>query len=62
MALAPRVAVALCLAAAADIDAELETVSPELMAAIEASPNHFRFNRSLHRRWHLEEIEALLAT
>lgn len=60
LALEPRAAVELCLASAAAIDAELETVSPELMAAIEASPNHFRFNRSLHRNGHLEEIEGLI--
>lgn len=60
LALEPRVAVDLCLAAAAAIDAELETITPELMAAIEASPNHYRFNRSLHRKGHLEEIERLI--
>lgn len=60
MALEPRVAVELCLASAAAIDAELETIAPELMAAIEASPNHYRFNRSLHRNGHLNEIENLL--
>jgi hypothetical protein len=60
LALEPRVAVELCLASAAAIDAELETVSPELMAAVDASPNHYRFNRSLHRNGHLNEIESLV--
>lgn len=60
LALDPRVAVELCLASAAAIDAELETITPELMAAIEVSPNHFRLNRSLHRNGHLGEIEHLL--
>jgi hypothetical protein len=60
LAIEPRAAVALCLASAAAIDAELETVSPELMAAIDASPNHYRFNRSLHRNGHLNEIESLV--
>lgn len=60
LALPPRAAVALCLSSAAAINAELETVSPELMAAVEASPNHYRFNRSLHRNGHLDEIESLL--
>ncbi len=60
LALPPRAAVALCLASAAAIDAELETVAPDLMAAIEASPNHYRFNRSLHRNGHLDEIESLV--
>ena len=56
----PQAAVELCLASATAIDAELEMITPELMAEIEASPNHFRFNRSLHRNGHLNEIEALL--
>lgn len=60
LALEPRVSVELCLASAAAIDAALETISPELVAAIEASPNHYRFNRSLHRLGHLGEIEGLL--
>lgn len=62
LAIEPRAAVALCLASAAAVDAELETISPDLMAAIEASPNHYRFNRSLHRNGHLNEIEALLGS
>ena len=61
LAVEPRVAVELCLDAAEAIDAELETITPELMAAIEASPNFFRFNRSLHRHPHLDEIEQLVA-
>lgn len=60
LAIEPQAAVELCLASAAAIDAELETVSPELMAAVDASPNHFRFNRSLHRNGHLGEIEGLV--
>ena len=56
----PRVAAELCRMSAAAIDAELETVPPDLMQAIDESPNHFRFNRSLHRNGHLSEIETLL--
>jgi hypothetical protein len=59
-AVGPRKAVELCLSAARAVDAELETVSPELYAAIEASPTHFRFNRSLHRNDHLHDIQVLL--
>jgi hypothetical protein len=59
-AVAPHVAVELCLSAAKAVDAELETVTPELYAAIEASPTHFRFERSLHRNEHLHDIQALL--
>lgn len=60
LALPPKTAVELCLHAAAEVDAALETITPELVAAIEASPNHFRFNRALHRRDHLGEIGRLL--
>lgn len=60
LALEPRKAIELCLAAAAAIDAELETLSADFVAEVEASPNHFRFNRSLHRIDHLNEIEGLL--
>jgi hypothetical protein len=60
LALDPRTAVELCLASAAAADAELETVTADLVAEIEASPTHFRFNRALHRNDHLNEIEDLL--
>ena len=60
-ALDPRQAVHLCLSAAAACDAGLEAMSPDLMAQIEASPNHYRFNRSLHRNDHMADIEAVLA-
>ncbi len=58
LALEPRRAVELCLASAAAVDAELETLTPDLVAEIEASPTHFRFNRALHRNDHLAEIEG----
>lgn len=60
LAMDPRKAIELCLAAAAAVDAELESVTPELYAAIEASPTHFRFNRGLHRNDHLNDIERLV--
>jgi hypothetical protein len=60
LALDPRTAVELCLASAEAVDAELETITPDLVQQIEASPTHFRFNRSLHRNDHLSEIELLL--
>lgn len=61
-ALAPRAAVELCLSSAREIDAALAACSPELVAAIQASGNHFRFNRALHRDGHLREIQHVLAT
>ncbi|WP_374687911.1 maleylpyruvate isomerase N-terminal domain-containing protein [Promineifilum sp.] len=59
-ALDPRVAVELCLNSAAAVDAELATLTPELVAEIEAAPVFFRLNRSLHRDGHLKDLEAIL--
>jgi hypothetical protein len=59
-ALDPRKAVALCLASAEETDAEVASTSGELIAEIEASPNFFRLNRSLHRNGHIDDIESML--
>lgn len=59
-AIEPRAAVELCLRSAAAADAELEALSDSMVAAIEASGNHFRFNRGLHRLDHLEDIQKLI--
>lgn len=59
-ALSPRAAAELCLAAAAEADAEIETVTPELLAAIEASGVYIRLNRGLHRAGHLADLERLV--
>jgi hypothetical protein len=63
-ALEPRTAVELAISAAEKIDAELETLTPELVRQMEehaaASGTQFRMNRSLHRDGHLNDIEALL--
>lgn len=60
LALDPRTAVELCLSSAEAVDAELETITLDLVEQIQASPTHFRFNRALHRNDHLNEIELLL--
>lgn len=64
LALEPRKAVELCLSAAAAVDAEIETLTPELFEQIQiylaAHPFHIRFNRSLHRNDHLNEIEKII--
>jgi len=60
LAIQPRAAVELCLSSAEAADAELENLTPELYEQIQASSNHFRFNRALHRDDHLSEIEQLL--
>ncbi len=60
LALSPHTAADLCLASATVTDAELAMLTPELFQAIQASPNHFRFDRALHRNDHLNEIERIL--
>jgi hypothetical protein len=60
LALDPLAAAGLCLASAREIDAALAAMSPKLYEAILASPNHFRFNRTLHRDDHLGEITRIL--
>lgn len=60
LALEPHAAADLCLASANEVDAALAGMTPELFEAIQASPNHFRFNRSLHRDDHLGEIVRIL--
>jgi len=63
-ALEPRAAAELAISAAGKIDAELETLTPELVRQLEehaaATETQFRMNRSLHRDGHLNDIEALL--
>jgi len=60
LALEPRTAADLCLATAKEADSALAAISPELYEAIRSSPNHFRFDRSLHRDNHMGEIARLL--
>jgi hypothetical protein len=60
LALPPQAAADLCLASAREVDAALEALSPALYEEIQNSPNHFRFNRALHRSDHLGEIERLV--
>ena len=62
--LEPRTAIKLCLSSAQAVDAELDTLTPELVKQMEehaaATETQFRMNRSLHRDGHLNDIEALL--
>ncbi len=46
--------------AAAALDRELEGISPELIKAIEALGDEHALDRSIHRKMHLDEIEAKL--
>jgi hypothetical protein len=63
--LEPRTAIQLCMSSAETVDAELETLTPELVKQMEehaaATETQFRMNRSLHRNGHLDDIEALLS-
>jgi hypothetical protein len=45
---------------AQETDAQVETVTPDLLAQIEAGSTFIRLNRSFHRNEHLNEIAALL--
>jgi len=60
LALEPRKAIELCLSSAEAADAELETITTDLMDRIAATSNQFRFNRALHRNGHLDDIELTL--
>jgi len=62
-AIDPRKAIGLCLSSAEAVDAELETITSDLMKQVEANAStQFRFNRALHRNGHLDDIDALLRT
>jgi hypothetical protein len=56
----PRKAANLAVLAAEKVDRELEKATPALIAALKASGYRLAFNRSVHRKMHLDEIEALL--
>jgi len=60
LAVPPRVTANLAIAAAEAIDRELEQAPPELIADIAALGDKFRLWRSIHRRMHLDQIEAKL--
>jgi len=62
LALNPRTAIQLCLSSAEAADAELASITPELVEQIQASHTIFRFDRGIHRGDHLHDIETLLAT
>ncbi len=56
----PRKAAELAVATAAALDKELEELSPEMLTAIEALKEPYALNRAIHRKMHLDEIEAFL--
>ena len=62
LAIPPRVAANLAIAAAEAIDHELEQASAELIADIASLGDKFRLGRSIHRRMHLDQIEVGLCS
>jgi hypothetical protein len=56
----PRIAANLAVAAAEAVDRELEQASAAWIAEIAALGDRFRLWRSIHRRAHLDQIEAKL--
>ncbi|MCL4506374.1 MAG: maleylpyruvate isomerase N-terminal domain-containing protein [Chloroflexi bacterium] len=60
-AIPPRAAIDLALSAAEAIDAEVQNLKPDLVAAIESAGYPFVLRRSVHRNAHLDDIEHALA-
>jgi hypothetical protein len=59
-AIPPREAAELAVSSAEAIDRELQEAPSDLIAAIENLGEKFRLYRSVHRKLHLDEIEAAL--
>ncbi len=60
LALEPRVVAKIAASSAEAIDRELEEISDELIRDIESLGDRFRLYRAIHRKMHLDEIEAVL--
>lgn len=60
LAIPPRIASNMALSSADAADREAEGVSPKLRKVIEGLNEPYRLNRSIHRKMHLDEIEAFL--
>lgn len=56
----PREAARMAVRNALILDQELEKLSPEMITAIESQKDRHALNRGLHRKMHLDDIEALL--
>jgi hypothetical protein len=61
MGLPPRKAAEIALEAASAIDKQIEILSPEFIAEIEAKAPTFRLNRAAHRQDHLTQMENALS-
>lgn len=62
LAIPPRQAARLAVAAADSVDQKIETLAPEVLSAIRAAGNPVNLNRAEHRGEHLEQIERALET
>lgn len=60
-AVPPRAAANLAVAAAEAVDRELESLAPELITAIQAIGEDHKVFRSIHRKLHLDQIEAVIS-
>lgn len=60
LAIPPRRAAEIALAAAEEIDRAIEQLSPEMLAEIETNGKTVHLNRAPHRREHLADIEQVL--
>jgi hypothetical protein len=60
VALEPRKAAGLALAAAEKVDRIIARLSALLISKIEAEGDKYALNRGLHRKMHLDEIDILL--
>ena len=60
LAIPPRKAAEVAISTAFALDKELEELSPEMIMSIEALKEPYALNRALHRKQHLDEIEAFL--
>jgi len=60
LAIPPRKAAQMAIAAADAVDQKVETLPPEAISAIRAAGNPVNLNRAEHRGEHLEQIERAL--
>lgn len=56
----PRAAADLSVSSAEAVDREVINASPEFIKAVEGLKEPYRLNRSIHRKAHLDEIEAFI--
>jgi hypothetical protein len=60
LAISPRTAANMAILTADKVDHEIEKVSAEFVKKVEGLKEPYRLNRSIHRKAHLDEIEAFL--